>query len=456
MARVLLIACNRARSPYPVYPLGMSMVAEAARRAGHEVAEWDVLWGEESGQALEQAIDRTRPDVVGISLRNIDNTDSVRLETYGGDLKAAVDDVRKRTDAPVVLGGSGFSLFPEALLATCGADYGVVGEGERAFRDLLDSLEAGHAPRERLLRGAPSLDGAEVPSARREPGMVKFYLREGGMANVQTKRGCPHRCAYCTYPCLEGQAYRFRPAADVVDEVEYLRDRHGVDYLSFTDSVFNDARGRYLEIAEEMARRETGVPWMAFFRPAKFTAQEAALLRRAGLSCAEWGTDCSTDETLAAMGKDFVWADVVAGDRALAKEGVSCGHFIIFGGPGETPDTVGRGLANIEALGDSVVFAFRGVRILPGTEMQRIAQSEGAIAPDADLLPPTFYHAPGVDPAELDAQIRAAFHGRRDRVYSSAPDDDLRVQAFHRMGRRGPIWDLILAAGGARRGASHG
>ena len=451
MARVLLIACNRARSPFPVYPLGMSMVAEAARRAGHEVAEWDVLHGESIGETVADAVVGSRPDVVGVSLRNIDNTDSVRLETYAGDLEKIVAQVREATDAPVVLGGSGFSLFAETLLERTGADWGVVGEGEAAFRDLLGSIEGGARPPRGILRGSEALAGDAIASPCRDAGLVDFYLREGGMANVQTKRGCPHRCAYCTYPLLEGRRYRFRPAGDVVDEIVRLRDGHGVDYVSFTDSVFNDAEGRYLEIAEELVRREVSVPWMAFFRPDDFSSENVALLKRAGLACIEWGTDCASDATLAAMHKDFNWDQVVASNRVFAEAGVSCGHFIIFGGPGETPETVDEGLENLDRLEQAVVFAFRGVRILPGTDMERVAREEGVIADETSLFEPVFYHSPAVDPEWLDARIREVFDSRRDRVYSSHPDDDLRVRTFHRMGRRGPIWDLILAHGGRER-----
>ncbi|HUT22846.1 MAG TPA: lipid biosynthesis B12-binding/radical SAM protein, partial [Sumerlaeia bacterium] len=340
MAEILLISCNVTEEPYPVYPLGVSAVAAAARRRGHQVAVWDLLVRGESSGELAKAAAADNPDVIGLSLRNIDNVDSIRLEFYADRYTEIVRDLREEVSCPIVLGGAGYSLFPSELLEALRADFGVVGEGERAFCDLVDALADGRSPERRIWTAPDLLNGEDFGVPEREEALASHYIREGGMLNVQTKRGCPHRCAYCTYPCLEGCAYRFRSPADVVDEVEMLRDRHGADYIAFSDSVFNDAEGRYLEVAEELVRREIAIPWMAFFRPQRFRREEVALLKLAGLASVEWGTDCSTDAVLDAMGKDFTWSEVEESNRLFAESGIPSAHFIMFGGPRETEDTV--------------------------------------------------------------------------------------------------------------------
>jgi radical SAM superfamily enzyme YgiQ (UPF0313 family) len=447
MAKVFLISCNLAQEPYPVYPLGMAMVAEAARTHGHEVATFDLLADlANDGGALEQAARAAashKPDVIGLSLRNIDNVNAAGLVSYSSPLVELVRRLRESCDAPIVLGGSGFSLCPEPILNLAEADYGVVGEGERTFCRLVEQLACGHAPASRILYAESPLAGEEIAAPARESRLAEYYLWEGGMLNLQAKRGCPHHCAYCSYPTLEGRCYRFRSAAAVVDEIEMLRDQYHADYLAFTDSVFNDAAGHYLEIAEEIIRRDIMIPWMAFFRPQRFSPEEVALLKRAGLACVEWGTDCAADATLEAMGKRFTWAEVEQSNRMFQEAGICSTHFIIFGGPGETAQTVREGLANIERLERCVVLAYPGIRILPGTAINQQAIDEGILYPQHELLKAEFYVSPRVNREFLHRSIGESFGSRIDRIYPPGRDQE-KVRIFHRMGYRGPIWDLLL------------
>ncbi len=443
MAKILLVVANATRDPYPVFPLGPSLVAAAARARGHEVVLWDYLFETRRGGTLAAAVAAHAPDVIGVSLRNIDNVDSIDLESYTGWQRALVQEARGSSAAPIVLGGAGFSLMPERLLEEMQADYGVAGEGEEAFCDLVERLERGERPAERIVLPRTPLPAARIGGAPPDPELAHFYLGEGGMLNLQAKRGCPFHCAYCTYPLLEGRSYRSRAARDVVDEMEMLRDRSAADYLALTDSTFNDAHGSYLEIAEELVRRDLRVPWMAFFRPARFRPEDVRLLRRAGLSAVEWGTDAASDATLQGLNKGFSWEEVDESNRLFTAAGIHAAHFIIFGGPGETPDTVRQGLENVERLAGAVVFAFRGIRVLPGTAIQRLAVEQGLVRADQDLLPPVFYHSPEVDGEFLHAALAASFHGRSDRVYPPG-SASVMARAFHRLGYRGPLWDFLL------------
>ncbi len=450
MAEVLLISCNVSCEPYPVYPLGMTVVAEALRAHGHRVVEWDWLLAKPSRERIEETIRSVKPGVIGLSLRNIDNCDSRDPTTYDEPCVEAVQMLRELTFCPIVLGGAGYSLFPEQLLERIGADYGIAGEGETTFCWLVDRLADGSPPKERVFRGEAATSPTVSAPIARDPELASYYLREGGMLNLQTKRGCPHRCAYCTYPVIEGRTYRFRPPTAVVDEIEMLIGQCAADYYAIADSVFNDLEGHYLGIAEELVRRDIRVPWMAFFRPQRFQRDEVSLLKRAGLHAVEWGTDCACDATLELMQKDFTWAEVDESSRLFSEAGINNAHFIMFGGPGETEATVRDGLANIERLSDCVVFAFCGVRILPGTTIHRRAIDEGMVTAEQDLLRPRFYFSSGIARESLHEMLLDAFDGRRDRCYPPGGDSE-KVHAFHRMGRRGPVWDCLLGGERHRR-----
>ena len=100
-----------------------------------------------------------------------------------------------------------------------------------------------------------------------EPALVNFYTGRSGMISMQTKRGCPYKCAYCTYPAIEGDIVRQRPPDDIADEVEKLQKTYGINTFYFTDSIFNDEEGGYLNVAETLVRRGIKIKWAAFFRP---------------------------------------------------------------------------------------------------------------------------------------------------------------------------------------------
>jgi hypothetical protein len=450
MARTLLISCNVTREPYPVFPLGMTMVAEGARQAGHSVRLWDLNLGEEGQEPLGKVVADFKPQAIGLSLRNIDNFNYTDQECYAPAYKNLVAALRGMTGAPVVLGGAAFSLFAPALMQTTGADYGVVGEGEALFADFLNGLDAGLMPPKGLIGPAPYRSGASIFSPQRDPVLAAYYLKQGGMLNLQTKRGCPLACAYCSYPTLEGGQYRFRSPKALADEMEMLKKTHGCDYIAMVDSVFNDTQGVWLEIAEELARRDLGVPWMAFFRPMHFKPQDVALLKRAGCASVEFGSDCSTDATLAGMHKSFSWAEVAESTELFNAQNISTSQFIIFGGPGETHATVQEGLENISRLQNTVVFACAGVRVIPRTLVHQLALAQGQVKAEDPLLDPKYYFAPGIDPQRMHAQLLEGFAGRKDRIYP--PTQDLaKIEAFHALGYRGPVWDMLLGRRESRR-----
>lgn len=454
--RVLLVAANTETEPYPVYPLGMSVVARCLADAGHEVLQCDRLSPALPDAALENFIASQAPELVGISLRNVDNVDSLTCEFHWclDALRDLVAFVRARTAAPVVLGGPGFSLLPEEILDHCGADCGVVGEGERAILRVVRTLEAGE-PLPRLVREDGPLPCGDMTAPLLSGPMMRHYLDQGGLPGVQTKRGCGGACAYCSYPLLEGSAIRVRDPREVVEELERLRADHGAKEVFFTDSVFNDGEGRYLDLAEELARCGGTMPFSAYFQPRHTGPDELRLLRRAGLKAMELGTDAASDATLAGLNKGFTVADVLRFQAMCAEQRVPCAHFVIFGGPGETPQTVEESLANLRRLEHCVVFAFTGIRLHTRTALYRRAVREGVVAPDASLLHPVFYHSPGIEPTALVARLEEAFRGRRDRFFPPSRSME-QMAVLRRFGYSGLLWDtLIRFPRSAKEGAEH-
>ncbi|WP_163335669.1 lipid biosynthesis B12-binding/radical SAM protein [Desulfopila sp. IMCC35008] len=440
MADCLIISANQVVTPYPVYPLGAAYVTEALQRNGHAARHFDLL-ADGGLAALEELLITSSFDLIGISIRNLDTVDSADPAEFLDDIKVVARSIRTHSNAPLVLGGPAFSIIPEPLMTLLEADYGVVGEGEDALVRLASAVENGSPPSTKIISSNAVVE--QIGAAGITESTARYYLDHGGMLNVQTKRGCAGLCSYCSYPAIEGRRIRYRDPVEVVDEVESLVSRHDARYLFFADSVFNDPAKRYLRVAEELLRRDLALQWCAFFRPTDITTEELRLLKRSGLAAMELGTDAVCDETLAGLRKGFGFDDVVqVHDRILAED-IPCAHFVMFGGPGENRSTLARGLANIERLEGSVVFAFIGIRILPGTPIYHRAVTDGIVEPGEVLLRPKFYYSPQISQHEIKTELVAAFEKRQEWVYPCHEFND-RINILHRMGRVGPLWDLLL------------
>ncbi len=241
----------------------------------------------------------------------------------------------------------------------------------------------------------------------------------------------------------KGTSCGYRDSAAVVHEIEHLCRQFGARYIFFTDAVFNDPDDHYLKIAEELIRAKNTTPWCAFFRPQHLTKDTLRLLKRSGMVAMELGTDASTDTTLAELNKGFTFDEVAAVNAAIVAESIACAHFIMFGGPGETAETVLQGMKNIGRLQRTVVFAYIGIRIMPGTKIHKRALLEQQIADDTDLIAPVFYYSPKISRDFIESRLLDAFRDRRDRIFPVAKNENL-ISRLHRLGHTGPLWDLLI------------
>ena len=254
--KVLLVATNRERFPYPVAPLGVLCVAAAARGAGHEVDFLDLGMEGSPQRALRKALETERHQAVAFGIRNLDNCLAFMPRSYSDEVRVLAETVRRWFKGPFILGGSGFSVSPHGWMQRLGADCGVIGEGERIFPEVLARLEAGRSPEGMTGVITASKDGkpAGCPPAHAIERLDELapaahdlfnygpYVRRGGFVGVQTKRGCPFKCIYCVYPQLEGTRYRLRSPEAVVQEIETVIVRSKQRHFFFVDSVFNHPR----------------------------------------------------------------------------------------------------------------------------------------------------------------------------------------------------------------------
>ncbi|HLZ55240.1 MAG TPA: radical SAM protein [Verrucomicrobiae bacterium] len=408
--KVLLVATNRERSPYPVAPLGALCVAAAARAAGHEVTFLDLGTARMPRRALRKALAADTFQAVAFGIRNLDNCWSFAPRLYFDEVRELTETVRQHFAGPLILGGTGFSVSPQGWMRRLMPDCGVIGEGERAFPEVLARLEAGRSLEgiEGVITGIRN-DGlnvtparaieplAQLPMAAHESCRYRRYLRRGGFVGVQTKRGCPFKCAYCIYPQLEGRRYRLRPPEAVVEEVATVAIRGNLRHFFFVDSVFNDPRRHALAICRELARRRLPVQWSAFCNPTGFDAELAHAMKESGCNGVEFGLDVASDKMLTALNKPFGQEETRIALQAAHDAGLPMAIYLLFGGPGETwadvEDT--QNFLNSCARANAV-FATVGIRVYEGTPMADVAVREGQVEPEQDLFEPAYYLSPGL------------------------------------------------------------
>jgi lipid biosynthesis B12-binding/radical SAM protein len=423
--KVLLIASNITSTPYAVYPLGMSIIANTLTKAGHTVKQFDFLQHDKSFDAIKESIDSFKPELIGISIRNIDNVNILREQRYLQLVKDIVTFIRTSYDGKIILGGSGFSLIPEAILEFTQADYGIAGEGEEAIIQFMDQIKDKNYPKEKIITKQSVLSNSktdiinrcDISGALYSQEIVDFYKQHGDMAPIQTKRGCTNHCVYCSYPVLEGSSIRNRPAKEIVADINCITKELGVKTIFFTDSVFNDESGYFREILKEMKKENVTAPWTAFIQPQYITEADVALMKETGMKAAEIGADAACDITLKAMGKGFDFNAVRECCDMFVKQDISSASYYMFGGPGETKDTVLEGIDNILSLKQVVSFIFMGIRILPKTPLEKIAIKDKILTPENNLLESVYYISPQIEQAWLEQTLTDAFKGVRHCIF---------------------------------------
>jgi radical SAM superfamily enzyme YgiQ (UPF0313 family) len=453
MMKLLLISANRERDPYPVFPIGLACLAGPLAAAGHVLNVLDLCFEPDPPLAISAALADFQPAAVVISLRNLDNVTWPGTRSYLDGVREIVALCHAR--AVTILGGSGFSLMPLEVLAAVGADFGVAGEGEEVLPLLLACIESGADASDLpgvVVAGASSFLPPRLVSRIYTPERSLFnvarYHSEGGMANVQTKRGCPFSCSYCTYPHLEGRVMRLRPVEDVLTEINSLVDDYGVSYLYFVDDIFNYPPDFASNLCRAMTAARLPVNWSAFINPDFITPGLIEDMLAAGCDAVEFGSDSGSPLMLKNLRKSFTVEDLRMASRLCKDMGMDFAHYMLFGGPGETRETILESFALMDELEPTAVITMTGIRIYPNTALHRTAIEEGLIQESTSLLEPVFYISPQIQDFFADL-VTSETMKRRNWIApglevnaSSAMLDAIRMFKV-----KGPLWKMIKGLG---------
>ena len=472
----MLTLINTNRMTPPIGPLGLEYIAGAAAEAGIDVGLADLCLAGDPSKALSDHFASHHPDLVGLSFRNVDDCFWPSGESFLPSLQQTVEEVRRLTDAPIVLGGVGFSIFAEELVRRTGADFGIRGDGEEATVMLHDEVLAGG--RFERVPGLLWRQGGEVranppawpeklrlPTARDAIDNAA-YFRLGGQAGIETKRGCSRPCIYCADPLAKGFASRRRRPGEVAGEAESLADQ-GVDVLHLCDSEFNVPADHALAVCAEFIRRQLArrLRWYTYMAVVPFDAELAEHMRRAGCVGINFTGDAGCPAMLKTYRQRHGLEDLNRAVRLCRANGMAVMIDLLLGGPGETPETAAETINFIRSIDPDCAGAALGMRLYPGTAAAAIVAREAPRQTHpgvrrrydgpVDLLWPTFYISPalGPKPARLVRELIAGdgrFFEPQEEAAGPAGaagdhnyNDNEALSEAIRSGARGAYWDIL-------------
>jgi radical SAM superfamily enzyme YgiQ (UPF0313 family) len=404
--KVLLISPNLEEINMLTWPVGLACVAAATQTAGHDVKLLDLIETADPESALTDAIHEFHPDVIGITVRNIDDQSMENTQFLLDDVREVISVCRSLSSAPIVLGGAGYSIYPESSLEYLGADMGIQGEGEKAFLELLKRIEQG-----RDFSGVPGLyvSGAGLRGDRAfTKNLDEFPLPDIRLLSapryrdtefwlpVQTRRGCPMNCSYCSTAAIEGCLLRKRsPEA----AVRWLQEctRAGFTRFYFVDNTFNLPPSYAKNLCSKILEANLDMAWRCIIYPVKTDEELIGLMANAGCAEVSLGFESGHELILHGMNKHFKPEGVRLTSELLGKHGIRRMGFLLLGGPGETKETALESLAFADSLNLEMMKVSVGIRIYPYTALAATALRDSTILPHDNLLMPRFYVAGGLE-----------------------------------------------------------
>jgi radical SAM superfamily enzyme YgiQ (UPF0313 family) len=335
-------------------------------------------------------------------VRNIDDQNMADPKFLLPPVREVVKTCRSLCDAPIIVGGAGYSIFPESAMRYLGTDMGIQGEGETTFPALLERLAKGapvsglpglylHGERPAYRTFVSNLDdlplpepGLWIPSVR---GQSEFWVP------VQTRRGCSLDCSYCSTSAIEGRDFRSHSPEAIAAWLEQLA-ASGFTNFNFVDNTFNLPPAYAKELCRRIVERGLAINFWCIIYPKWVDSELVELMTRAGCREISLGMESGSDHMLASLNKRFTAEEVKEVAKIFADAGIFRRGFLLLGGPGETRESVEESLAFADTLHLDALKVTVGVRIYPETPLASTALADGVISPDDDLLWPHFYLAP--------------------------------------------------------------
>jgi anaerobic magnesium-protoporphyrin IX monomethyl ester cyclase len=332
--------------------IGMLVMAAVARKKGYDVTVVDAKGGGETLPEVTARILALRPDVVGFSATTISITNAGRIA-----------EGLKDTDASIVtvVGGPHVSAIPTRTLdAFPSFDYGIVGEGEISFFDLVECLreardpgaigglvrrdESGRAVANERTPYITDLDALPPPAwdlvpdfpHRFQPSL--FSYRRSPVATLVTSRGCPFSCAFCDRS-TSGKLGRYHSTESVLDLCGRLVDL-GVRHVIFYDDLFTVKKKRVVELCEAFLSAGFEFTWSCNSHPNLLDPETLRLMKRAGCWQIAYGIESGSQRILDVVKREVRLPRMRETLRMTRESGIRAKGYLMIAHPTETVETL--------------------------------------------------------------------------------------------------------------------
>lgn len=310
-------------------PIGIGYLISVLRNAGHKVFFIDNYL--QPSDFLETSyLQNNNIDIIGIYTNTICFRDTLRMVYCIEDLRQS-----RQWNGKVVVGGPHASVAPETIPDFI--DHIVIGEGEYALLDIVDGKI-----KERIVKYSPIADLDQLPM----PAWDYFadlpydwsgnWLPQGPVFTMNTSRGCPFDCSFCSVGSIWGKRYTYLSAERIVADIKYLITNHGAKGIYFREDNFTLNKKRLRKFCNLMIENNLAIPWVCESRASSLTRNTVELMARAGAKGAYIGVESGSQRLLDFMHKRIKIEDVRRAFRLCKEFGINTAASIIVGVPTET------------------------------------------------------------------------------------------------------------------------
>lgn len=302
---------------------------------------------------FREVLGKYRPKIVGFSCTSASIMVCLKM----------AEDAKRVCGATTVFGGMHPTILSEETARYSEVDFIVTGEAEESFPKFIEALFNEEDP-----LSIPSVGGMRngdfifYPPDPPPRNIGRFPIPDRKallfldrhrpyLQAVITSRGCPYRCTFCSGNKVHCGVVRFLPIADVVQEIEFLRDHFGVNHIAFYDDSLVLNKNRMAELCEEMINRDVGVSWSGFTRADSVDKELLALMKQSGCTGLGIGVESGSDRTLSLIKKGYTRAKALEGVKLVKEAGIQVGINIIVGFPFEGEKDIKDSISLIEELG---------------------------------------------------------------------------------------------------------
>lgn len=400
--KILLIYTNRYKFISPP-PICFAFLAEGLKKNNHDYEILDLMFVKDPEQEIKKALIHYNPDIVGVSVRNLDSQIMEKKDNPLIEIKNYIDIIKKH-NKKVILGGTAFSTMHSEMFDYMNADFGIIGQGEESLPALLNCLQTNKNYTD--IPGIVYRENDEICFKKNiikgfsgtKPDWNVINFKEYNKTNfwcgcLLIKTGCPYKCIYCESHRSMGTKFLFRSNEEIINDIEEMYKGQKIRSYFLLDPCFNSPLDRAKEILYAIIKKSIKIHIYSAFLPIKDAIDDELidLYKRAGGIVTFLSPDTLSDTMLKNYKKPFDMDAVFYTGNLLKKHNLPFVVDIIFGGPGENRQTFIESVQNAKKLPYSMLHWVFGMRILPQTGLYDIAYNEKLVQGPSELLYPKFY-----------------------------------------------------------------